>query len=120
MSFKKLLLIMVAILLVVSTYAQDKKPGTITGVVKEAGSKLPLFEAVVTLSSDAFKGQRFALTDSAGNYRVSNLPAGNYSVYFEMEGYEKFVKNDVIVEQGMSVNVSSEMVKERKMTRSPK
>jgi hypothetical protein len=117
MRFKKLLQLIVAIILLIPALAQDKKSCTISGVVKDARSKLPLNEAVVTFISDAFKGQKFALTDSTGMYRVSNLPAGNYTVSFEMEGYEKFVHDKITLQDRMSFDVSFEMVKERKRSR---
>ena len=120
MNLAKVLLFIAAILLVVTTFAQDKKAGTISGVVKESRSKSPLNEAVVTLSSDAFSGQKFALSDSAGMYHVSNLPAGNYTISFEMEGYEKFVQSNLALRPGMSLHVNPEMVKERRMSRRPK
>ncbi|GEO10343.1 hypothetical protein SAE01_28390 [Segetibacter aerophilus] len=86
----------------------------ISGIVKDARSKTPLNEAVVTLSSSAFQGQKFALTDSTGMYSVRNLPAGNYKIAFEMEGYEKFTQENIALQPGMSLGVSFEMVKARK------
>lgn len=106
--------LIVAIFLFFPAVAQEKKMAIISGSVKDARSKAPLNEAVVTLSSDAFKGQKFALTDSTGMYRVSNLPAGSYTIAFEMEGYEKFVQENIVLRQGMSLGVSFQMVKERK------
>ncbi len=114
MSFRKPFLLIAVILLFLPSIAQEKKPGTIGGVVKDSRSKSPLNEAVVTLSSDAFKGQKFALTDSSGTYRVSNLPAGNYTISFEMEGYEKFVQENIVLQEGMSLGVSFQMARERK------
>jgi hypothetical protein len=106
--------LIVAIFLLFPAVAQEKKMAIISGSVKDARSKSPLNEAVVTLSSDAFKGQKFALTDSTGMYRISNLPAGSYTIAFEMEGYERFVQENIVLQQGMSMGVSFQMVKERK------
>ena len=114
MRLTKLLPFFVAIIFVTSGFTQDKKPAVISGVVKDARSKGPLNEAVITLSSTAFQGQKFALTDSSGMYRVSNLPAGKYTVSFEMEGYEKFVQEDIALHEGASLGISFEMIKERK------
>lgn len=119
MNLKKVLPIIVAVLMAIITFAQEKKTGTISGVVKKARSKSPLIEAVVTLSSDAFNGQKFALTDSSGMYTVSNLPAGNYTISSEMEGYEKSVQNNINLQPGMTLNVNFEMMKERRITRRP-
>jgi Carboxypeptidase regulatory-like domain len=83
-------------------------------MVSDAHTKLPLNEAVITLSSSAYQGQKFALTDSTGMYRVGNLPAGTYTISFEMEGYEKFVHDNIVLQEGMSLGVSFQMIKERK------
>lgn len=113
MNFKSLLPAL-AICIIFSAFTQDKKPAVITGTIKDAHTKLPLNEAVITLSSTAFQGQKFALTDSTGTYRIGNLPAGNYTISFEMEGYEKFTQENIAVQAGSSLGVSFEMVKERR------
>ena len=97
-----------------SAFSQEKKPAIISGSVKDARTKSPLLEAVVTLKSDSFEGEKYALTDSTGMYRVNNLPAGTYSITFEMEGYEKFTRDGIVVSPGMSLGVSFEMIKEQK------
>jgi Ca-activated chloride channel family protein len=114
MIFKKPLLLLATVLLFMNGFSQEKKAAAITGSVKDARTKFPLIEAVITLSSNAFEGQKFALTDSSGAYNVKNLPAGNYTVVFEMEGYEKFTRDSVDLKEGMSLAISSEMVKEKK------
>jgi hypothetical protein len=114
MSFKKSLLLFIAAFLFFYGFAQDKKPGIISGIVKDAQTKTPIIEAVITLSSNTFQGQKFAITDSAGMYSIKDLRAGNYSIVFEMEGYEKSVRDSIALKEGMSFNVSLEMVREQK------
>ena len=116
MLFKKLLLFFATALLFTIVFSQEKKACIISGVVKDARTKLPLIEAVITLSSNAFEGQKFALTDSSGTYSIKNLPAGNYTIAFEMEGYEKSTRDSVALKEGMSMAVSFEMTKEKKRT----
>ena len=111
---KKYLLLLPLIILISFAHAQEKKLAIISGVLKDARSKLPLNEAIITLSSSSFKGQKIALTDSSGKYRINNLPAGTYTISFEMEGYEKFTHENLLVREGMSLGVSFEMAKERK------
>jgi hypothetical protein len=111
---KTLLLAVTAVLLSFIVFAQEKKPAIISGIVKDAQTKSPLLEAVVTLKSNAFEGEKYAVTDSTGLYRINNLPPGTYSVSFEMEGYEKFSKDGIVVVPGMSLGVSFEMIKEQK------
>jgi hypothetical protein len=110
----KLLLLITTVLLLLQVFSQAKKPSVISGTVKDARTKSPLIEAVVTLKSDSFEGEKYAVTDSAGFYQINNLPVGTYTVTFEMEGYEKFTKDGVVISPGTSLGVSFEMIKEQK------
>ena len=110
----KVLSLLLAVLVFVTAYAQEKKMGIISGKIQDARSKAPLNEAVVTISSNAFEGQKFALTDSTGNYRINNLPKGIYCISFEMEGYRKFTQDSIKLQEGMSLGVSFQMARERK------
>ncbi len=120
MIYKELLLFFVATFLLFPGFSQEGKHGSISGIIKDAKTKWPLIEAVITVNSNAFEGQKFAVTDTSGKYKINNLPAGVYSVSFEMEGYEKYVQNSITLKEGMSVAVSYEMLKEQKRSRKNK
>lgn len=114
MDLNKLWSVTVMVLLLLPVFAQEKKAAVISGMVKDSRTKSPLNEAIVTLSSNAFEGQKFALTNSTGMYKVSNLPPGYYTISFEMEGFKKFAKDSIRLQEGMSLGVSFEMAGERK------
>jgi Ca-activated chloride channel family protein len=107
----------IAVFLCLPVFSQQEKAATISGTIKDARTKSPINEAVITLSSTAFTGQKFALTDSTGSYRINNLPPGSYSITFEMEGYHKFVRENIALQEGMSVGVDFEMIRERNRIR---
>lgn len=111
--FWKLIFLIAIQFLILPSFGQDKKMGTISGTVKDSRSKLPLSEAVVTLSSPALTGKKIALTDSTGLYHVANLPAGIYTITFEMEGYYTFVQENILLQEGMTMGVSFQMAKDR-------
>ena len=113
MKFLKPLVLAAILFTGLSSMVQDKN-GSIAGTVKDAATKNPLIEAVITLSSSAFVGQRLALTDSSGMYKIDNLPAGFYTIIFEMEGYRKFIKDSIQLSKAMPMGVSLEMVRERR------
>jgi hypothetical protein len=117
MRLMMLLPLLAAVYMMTPAAAQPIKPSIISGTVKDAGTKSPLNEAVVTLSSSTLQGQKLALTDSTGTYSVRNLPAGKYTISFEMEGYEKSIYENIVLQEGMSLGVSFQMVKERKVKR---
>ena len=117
MRYIKPILFIVTVFLFIIVLGQQNKQVIISGTIKDAQTKSPLTEAVITLRSTAFAGQKFSLTDSAGLYKVANLPAGNYTIVFEMEGYEKIVQDSLILKDGMAVNLNYEMIKGRKKSR---
>ena len=55
-------------------------PAAISGFVTDATSGLPLERALVVLSAVDRSDQRVALTDGAGYYEFSELPAGTYNL----------------------------------------
>ena len=112
MKFLKLSLLAAILFTGLSSMVQERT-SSIAGTVKDAATKKPLIEAVITLSSPEFNGKRLALTDSSGNYKVDNLPAGFYTIIFEMEGYRKFIKDSIQLFKGMPLGVSLEMIRER-------
>ena len=109
-----IVLLLLSAALATSSAFKQKKNGSIAGVVKDATTKAPLNEAVITVSSSVLKGQKIALTDSTGHYRILDLPAGNYSVTFEMEGFRKYIQDSVRLIEGMSLGVSLDMAKDRR------
>lgn len=112
MRIKTTMLFMAALLTISLSFGQSK-PGIIAGSVKDSRTKSPLIEAVITVSSPALQGQKFALTDSTGFYKIANLPPGLYTVSFEMEGFRKYSQENVLLSDGMSLGVSMEMAKDR-------
>ena len=66
--------------------AQTTPTGTITGNVEDAqGGILP--GVVVTVSSPSLQGSRTAVTSKNGDYITPFLPAGEYTVKFELAGF---------------------------------
>src|SRR5690349_20001586 len=71
--------------------------GTINGRVNDAsGAVIP--GVTVSLTSPVIQGVRTALTDEAGNYRFLLLPPGTYRVAYELPGFQKLVRDGIIVE----------------------
>ncbi len=114
MRIKNIVLLIAAVLLEIAAFSHQKNTATITGTVIDARTRMPIPEAVVTLKSTSIKGEKYTLTDSTGSYRVNNLPPGVYYISFEMEGYQKFSKDSIVVSPGMMLAVSYELMKERR------
>lgn len=60
--------------------AQTSTTGAIQGVVVDAQSREPIAGVTVVASSPVLQGTQSALTDDAGQYKITNLPPGVYQL----------------------------------------
>ena len=75
--------------------AQDDTGGFLPGVTVEARSPA-LIEQVRTV-----------FTDGSGNYRVTNLPSGTYSVTFTLPGFRTVLREGVVLQGGFVADVDA-------------
>jgi outer membrane receptor protein involved in Fe transport len=73
-------------------FAQGVQTGTIRGVVKDA-QELPVPGVTVTATSPALQGARVATTDAQGLYALTLLPAGTYSLKFDIQGFQTVARS---------------------------
>lgn len=76
---------LIAILLLTSSFAQAQKH-TITGVVTDKETHLPIIMSNVFLSESA----QGTATDDKGNYEINNIACGKYHLCCNYLGYEAF------------------------------
>ncbi|HXI31624.1 MAG TPA: carboxypeptidase regulatory-like domain-containing protein, partial [Vicinamibacterales bacterium] len=90
-----------------TAFAQGVQTGTIRGVVKDQqGLATP--GVTVTVTSPALQGPRSVVTDTQGLYSIPALPAGTYTVRFELSGFTAIErKTDVAL--GLTVDQSVTM-----------
>lgn len=91
----------VAIFLLVAAVARAQDaapgpPGSIRGVVVDAEFESPIAGAQVLIVESGAK----AATGEGGNYLLSNVPPGRYTIVFSKDGYVRQVKPDVAVSPG--------------------
>lgn len=68
-------------------FALEPNPGTITGIVKDSNTGIPIQGATI----DVIRGSliiSFAVTDPNGAYTISDLSPGSYRVYARAAGYQ--------------------------------
>jgi carboxypeptidase family protein len=107
--------IVLAALLAISTaafdraFAQSVSSGTIEGTAKdESGSVLP--GVTVTVTSPALQiGQLVQVSDSSGNYRFVDLPAGTYRLRAELQGFSSIVRDDLRLTVGFNARIDLTM-----------
>jgi hypothetical protein len=81
----------------------------ITGVVSDtSGAVLP--GVSIEVSSPALIEQtRTAVTDSSGNYRVTDLRPGTYKVTFTLAGFNSFIRENLILESDFTATVNAQL-----------
>src|SRR3954468_19977149 len=91
----------VALILAVAAgvFAQGNPTGTISGHVADPDG-LAVPGATVTAASPALQGVRTAVTSANGDYIIPFLPAGDYDVTFELQGFRT-------VTQKITVNMAA-------------
>ena len=78
---------LIAFTWITSAAAQGLQTGSVRGVVRDA-TGLVLSQATVRAESPVQPGNRITVSDEAGAYRLSGLPAGEYQLRFEFAGLE--------------------------------
>ena len=84
--------------------------GTVTGTVLDAGEKKPAADVVVTLTSPSLQGEQVVVTDSAGFYRVPDLPPGVYTVQFEKDGFKPYSRDGVELRADSTLRLNAEIL----------
>jgi hypothetical protein len=67
--------------------------GGIDGIITDAATGSPLSQAAVSIDGRASS----AVTNAIGYYRISDIPAGEYTVRTQLHGYNESVADDVAV-----------------------
>jgi outer membrane receptor for ferrienterochelin and colicin len=80
-------LVLLLTLCFASGISAQSTTGTISGRVTDA-QNLPLPGVTVTVESPALQGTRSTVTSENGDYIISLLPSGAYTVAFEISGFE--------------------------------
>ena len=88
-------------------FAQATTAGQVRGVVRDTGAKEPAVGATVVATSPALQGEQVVITDETGQYFVTSLPPGMYTltVYYNDATYSR---GNVLVQVGKEavINIS--------------
>lgn len=84
--------------------AQSASEGAVRGYVRdEQGAAIPGVTVVAT--SPTVAGNREAVSDGEGFYRLTNLPPGEYTLTAELPGFSRFERPGILVRSGINLNV---------------
>ena len=72
----------------------------LSGVVVDADTQAPVSEAVVIARSPSLVGEQSAITDEAGAFEITWLPAGMYSLAVRRDGFEPYAPEPLAIKGG--------------------
>ena len=103
-------IMMVAILAGIGTssaFAQIGQ-GRLAGIVTDSqGAVLP--GVTVTASSPALIGVRTAVTEGDGKYLFPGMPSGTYKLVFDLPGFKKVERDNIVVVLGQTISTDAQM-----------
>jgi hypothetical protein len=91
-----------------SAWAQAGGTGRLQGVVTDP-TGAAVSGAKVTATETATGVKRDASTDASGRYALVALPVGEYSLAFELEGFQQLVRTGVQVEAAVTSEINAEL-----------
>ena len=86
-----------------AAFAQE---GQIAGTVRDSSGAVMPGVTVEAASPALIEKVRTATTDDSGQYRITNLPVGTYTVSFALDGFNKQQRNDIILTTGFTAPVN--------------
>ena len=89
-----------------ATLAAQTVTGSISGTVVDAqGAVMPA--ATVTILNEATGAPRVAVTDARGDFQVTNLQAGRYTVRVEITSFRPYERKNVVVSSSERVAIGT-------------
>jgi len=89
---------LITLLALPSVFAQETTAGIQGRVADQAGAVIP--KAMVEVTSPALIGVQKATTDSAGAYRLSQLPPGQYTLTVNAAGFRTYKQTGIALSAG--------------------
>jgi hypothetical protein len=102
------LLLLAGILLLCAGSANAQAIGSIFGKVTDStGGVMP--GVTVTVTGTGLQQPLTAVTGATGTYQFPNVPIGTYAVTFELDGFKKSVRPNVIITSGFQAPVDQKL-----------
>jgi hypothetical protein len=83
--------------------------GTIAGAVKDASGAILPGVTVEASSPALIEKVRTVVTDGAGQYRIVNLPPGNYTITFGLPGFSTVKRDGIEVSPNFTSNIDADL-----------
>ena len=101
-------LLLAGILTLWAASASAQAIGSIFGkVTDDSGAVLP--GVTVTVAGPSLQQPLIAVTTGTGAYQFPNVPIGKFTVTFEMSGFKKVTRPDVVIESGFNAGIDAKL-----------
>src|SRR3954463_4009159 len=101
-------LVCLALLLSALPAKAQVSTGEIFGKVTDSSSAV-MPGVTVTLSGAALIQPLVAASSETGAYRFPRIPIGTYAVSFELTGFKKLVRSDIVIQAGFNAEVNAKL-----------
>src|SRR4030095_12051853 len=95
--------------LLLATSAAYAQEGQITGTVRDTSNAVMPGVLVEATSPALIEKLRSTTSDANGQYRITNLPVGTYTVTFTLQGFTKQQRDDIELTSGFIASVNATM-----------
>jgi hypothetical protein len=102
------MLLLTLMILAAAPASAQERAGALRGrVTDQQGDPIP---GVVIITTHADSGEiRSFVTDANGQYLAADLPPGRYSVRFELIGFAKTERSDILVQTGRTLELNTQL-----------
>jgi hypothetical protein len=90
----------------------DQGRAVLVGTVTEAGTKKPIPDAVVTVTSPSLQGEQVTVTDQSGYYTIQDLPPGTYVLRVDKETYRPYSVLDIGLHADTTIRLNAGILPE--------
>src|SRR5438552_3628047 len=105
----RLVTVMCLLLLPAAAWAQGSGNASIAGVVKDATGAVMPGVTVEATSPALIEKVRTVVTDESGQYKISNLVPGTYTVTFILAGFSAVKREDLELNASFTATVNADL-----------
>ena len=94
-------------------YGQEELNGSISGIVTDSQSEMPVFNAKVEVTKDGFSIGLSSMTDENGNFIIKDVPAGDFDLSVSKGKYLPKVISNIVIKEGKvteDVNIALQLI----------
>jgi hypothetical protein len=91
--------------------AWGKSEPILQGSITDASTKKPVAGVLISICSKNTEKKEYT-TDASGNFKVSQMAAGEVTIILEKKGYKTFRREGVIIKEGLSIKLTFDIKSE--------